>query len=183
MKGFGLLSAIAMIGAGVYGQAVKDPARLNPVRVSSRAQVIASLEEARPKLGEPIILHYRFKNVSSQPLAVVSSEVNTDYWVMVTDAPGTELSLTKEGSRLREPPMVSNTIRGSLGPGADLGEHSFDLRKLYQLDRPGDFFVRIARRMGTDPNDPRLPSQDRKVLAQIPIEEAVSDLIPLTIVP
>jgi hypothetical protein len=59
-----------------------------------------------------------------------------------------------------------------------------NIAEYYRLDRPGNYFVRIAYRVGpADPADPRLRSGDQKVANQIPIEEAVSDLIPFTITP
>jgi hypothetical protein len=106
MSVFGFLSAIALLGiAAVYGQAVKDPVEPNPVRVSSRAQVIASLEQASVKLGAPMVLHYRLKNVSPQAIQLLD-DCSFSYWVMVTDASGTELPLAREGRRRRGPPSV-----------------------------------------------------------------------------
>jgi hypothetical protein len=176
----GLFSAVVVVLGVAHGQAVKDPVGLNPVLVSSRVQVIASLERARPKLGEPIILHYHLKNVSSQ--AIMLRYAGTyDSWVMVTDALGRELPLTKEGRAWRGPPSPGSSVRGSLEPGAVDGDQAFDLTKLYQLDRPGDYFVRIARRMGTPPDvpSPKTPQE----MARTPLEEAVSDLIPFSITP
>lgn len=181
MKRPGVFSAIGLMGLGVaHGQAVKDPVNPSPVRVSSRAQVIASLGEARAKLGEPIILHYHLKNVSSQ--AITLRYIGAyDYWVMVTDAAGMELPLTKEGGRLRGPPSPGSTMRGSLGPGAEEHDQVIDVSKLYRLDRPGSYLVRIARRMGVPPGLPQPETLQES--ANVPIEEAVSDLIPFTITP
>ncbi len=55
------------------------------------------------------------------------------------------------------------------------------MSKLYQLDRPGWYFVRIARRMGVPPDvpSPKTPQEWEKT----PTEEAVSDPIPFTIIP
>ena len=66
MKRPGMFGAVVLAATAVtFGQAVKDPARTGPVRVSSRAQLIASLEQAAVKIGDPIRLHFRLKNVSS----------------------------------------------------------------------------------------------------------------------
>jgi hypothetical protein len=67
MKCLGFLSVFAIVGLEVgHGQAVKDPVVPATVRVSSRLQLIASLEQATLEIGSPIILHYRLKNVSSE---------------------------------------------------------------------------------------------------------------------
>jgi hypothetical protein len=142
--------------------------------------MIAALELARVKLGAPVILHYHVTNLSSQALPMVL-DVDAVYWVMVTDASGTELPLTKEGTRLREPPLAGIGGMSPLAPGADDGDHSLDLTKRYQLDRPGSYLVRIAMRMGVPPDVPYPKTMQER--AKVPIEEAVSDLIPFTIVP
>jgi hypothetical protein len=187
MKKTGVFSAMALFGLAIaYGQAIRDPAIPNPVRVSSRAQLVASLEQVSVRIGDPIKLHYRLKNVSSEVISpVVYSDWNDDCWLMVTDASGTELPRTKEGDRMRQRSTSHvGVVVDALSPGEDDGDHAIDATKHYQLDRPGNYFVRIARRIGVaDRADPRLLSGDQKVASQIPIEEAVSDLIPFTIVP
>jgi len=55
------------------------------------------------------------------------------------------------------------------------------LSKLRQFNRPRNYFVRIARRMGRPPGVP-FPKTDQEA-AKAPTEEAVSDLIPFTITP
>jgi hypothetical protein len=56
--------------------------------------------------------------------------------------------------------------------------------KHYQLDRPGNYFVRIARRIGVHPDVPypKYPEQAQE-MTKVQLEEAVSDLIPFTITP
>jgi hypothetical protein len=172
---------------GAHGQVVKDPVRQGPVRVSSRAQLIASLAQSRVQIGDPIILHFRLKNVSSGVISpIFYNGFNDDYWVIVTDASGVELPHTQEGDRLREPSTVWISYgRGGLNPGVDDGDRVIDVGKLYHLDRPGSYFVRIARRMGVPPDIPfpKYPEVSVEEIAKVPIEEAVSDLIPFTIVP
>jgi hypothetical protein len=91
VKTLGSLITFVLVSLGVaHGQAVKDPVRPNPVRVSSRAQLIASLEVATVRVGDPIRLHFRLKNVSSEAIMLMASDFNDDYWVIVTDASGTE---------------------------------------------------------------------------------------------
>jgi hypothetical protein len=178
----GVFSAFALVVLGVAHGQVRDPLWSNSVRVSSRAQLIASLEQTRVKVGDPVKLHYRLKNVSSEAINLVWGAFNENYWLMVTDASGTELPRTKEGDRLRQPSKVEiSSISGALEPGADDGDHAIDVTKHYQLDRPGNYFVRIARRMGVPPDVPH-PRTLREG-ATVPLEEAVSDLIPFTVTP
>lgn len=183
MKKVGLLSAITILGIEVVlGQAVKDPARLNPVRVSTRVQLLASLERASMKIGDPIQLHYRLKNVSSEVVAVAITDWSVVYWLTVVDASGAEPPRTKKGDRMRQIPVSTGpNVQGFLQPGADDGDHVTDVTELYRLDRPGAYFVRIAQRLGLPPGEPRpkTPEEGRRA----PVEEAVSDLIPFTIVP
>jgi hypothetical protein len=70
---------------------------------------------------------------------------------------------------------------GSLAPGAEYGGGAIDVAKHYQLDRPGNYFVRIAWRIGVPPGVPQ-PKTPQEIV-KVPIEEAVSDLIPFTITP
>lgn len=183
MNKLGVRSAIALVLLGVaHGQAVKDPLWSNQVRLSSRAQLIASLEQAMVRPGDPITLHFRLRNVSSRAINLTWGAFDENYWLMVTDVSGTELPRTKEGDRLRQPSKVEiSAISGPLAPGADDGDHSIDLTKHYQLDRPGNCFVRIARRIGVPPDVPAPRTVDE--IAKAPLEEAVSDLIPFTIAP
>ncbi|HEY1760406.1 MAG TPA: hypothetical protein VGG72_33840 [Bryobacteraceae bacterium] len=186
MKKTDSLFATALIGlAAVYGQAIKDPERPNPVRVSSRAQLIASLEQSTVKIGDPLKLHFRLKNISSAAIRnIVQSELNEDCWLMVTDASGSELPLTKQGERLRKPSRSGGGVVGDLLPGADEGDRTIDVSRLYQFDRPGNYFVRIIRRIGVPPEVPfpKYP-ENQKDAAKVPLEEAVSDPIPFTIIP
>lgn len=168
---------------GVHAQAVKDPAEPVAVQVSSRLRLIASLEQSTVRIGDPIILHYRLKNVSTGVIGpLFYNGFNDDYWLMVTGASGEEVPRTKEGDRLRQPIAVSMAaITLHLNPGAEDGDRVIDVSKLYRLDRPGNYFVRIARRIGVPPEipEPKTPQEGAKA----PLEEAVSDLIPFTILP
>ena len=200
MNRIGLLAVIALAGlTAAEGQAIKDPGLMwgppwaptrdswvpipNLVRVSTRAQMIASLEQSRVRIGDPIILHYRLKNVSSGVIGpLFYNGFGDECWLMVTDASGAELPRTKEGDRLRERPTVLMAAgRGLLGPGVEENDKTIDVSKLYRLDRPGNYFVRIARRMGVPPDvpSPKTPQEWEKT----PTEEAVSEPIPFTITP
>ena len=186
MRKTGSFSALVLAGlAVVSGQAIKDPASLNPVVISSRGKVVAYLEQASLRIGDPIRLHFHLKNVSPGVIKYVRSGFNDDYWLVVTNALGTELQRTEKGDRLRQRSTSQVvTISAALSPGEEDEDDAIDLAQLYRLDRPGNYFVRIARRIGAaGPADPRLRSGDQKVANQIPIEEAVSDLIPFTITP
>jgi hypothetical protein len=113
---------------------------------------------------------------------LVYTGFNNDCWLMVTDGSGLELPRTKEGDRLRQPSTVLISAgSGDLNPGVEDYDQTIDVSKLYQLDRPGNYFVRIVRRMGVPPDMP-YPKTAEEV-AKTPLEEAVSDLIPFTITP
>lgn len=183
MRKLGSFAPIVLTGLSVmYGQAVKDPVRPNPVRVSSRAQLIASLERSSVRIGDPIKLHYRLKNVSSEAVTDSITDWSVIYWLIVTDFSGMELPRTKEGDRRRQMPISTGpNVLGFLEPGANDGDHVTDLTELYQLDRPGSYFVRIAQRLGLPPGEPRPRTAQEG--AKLPLEEAVSDLIPFTMTP
>ncbi len=94
MKNPRLFLALAIMVLGVaYGQAMKDPVDSVPVRVSSRAKVVASLDHPKARIGDPIILHYRLKNVSSGVIGpLFYNGFGDECWLMVTDASGAEHS-------------------------------------------------------------------------------------------
>ena len=184
MRVLGFLSAVAMIGGVAHGQAVKDPARPNPVRVSTRLQLVASLEQAGVKIGGPVKLHLRFKNVSSDVVGTSQTSWAMDYWLTVTDASGAELPRTKEGDQMLRPGRAAGSSISSLvPPGFEYGAGVVDIAEYFRLDRPGNYFVRIGYRgLSPAPGDPWPPkTQDEN--QKRTLEEAVSDLIPFTIVP
>lgn len=97
-----LLLAMSLVA---LGQAVKDPVRPNPVRVSTRLQLVASLEQTSVKIGDPVRLRLHFKNVSSEVVGTSMNGWATDFWLTVIYASGTELPRTKEGDRMLRPVM------------------------------------------------------------------------------
>lgn len=176
--------AFPLVVLGVAdGQAVRDPSMPNPVRISSRAQVPAYLERSSVRTGDSLKLHFRLRNVSSDVIRnLVLSDFNDDCWLMVTDALGVELPRTEKGDRWRRRSSSQTaSVSFALSPGEDDGDHVVDVAELYRLDRPGNYFVRIARRIGTPPDIP-FPKTAQEG-AKAPLEEAVSDLIPFTITP
>jgi hypothetical protein len=184
MRKPGLLSAIALaVIASSQGQAVKDPARPNPVRVSSRLQLVASLQQASVKIGDPVKLDLHFKNVSSGVVGTSQNSWENDYWLTVTDASGTALPRTKEGDQMLKPvrALVSSVI-SPVPPGAEYGGGVVNVAEYFVLDRPGKYFVRIGYRSLTPaPGEPRPKTEKER--QEVPLEEAVSELIPFTIVP
>jgi hypothetical protein len=184
MKKLKLLWTITLIGLSTArGQAVKDPALPNPVRVSTRVQMLVSLERASVKIGEPVRLHCHLKNVSSEVVHSGETAWSDDYWLVVTDASGAELPRTPLGDRKRRPARAAvHAIMIALDPGEERDEGVTNVAELYQLNRPGKYFVRIAFRLGPQPGDPWPPSTEEERLKG-PREEAVSDLIPFTITP
>jgi hypothetical protein len=184
MKTPGSFLSIMLIGAGsLPGQALRDPALPNPVRVSTRLQVLATVEQQNVRLGEPIRVHFRTKNVSSAVLRIRNLDTAQDYGVIVTEASGLEPLLTPLGSLLRTHQSISSQGPIPLAPGAESEEAVWDLAKLFQLTKPGRYFVRILFRgvwleRDEDPH-PKTVEEERKITW----EEAVSDPIPFTIAP
>ena len=169
-----LLGAVA-----IRGQAIKDPSLPNPMQVSIRLLMLASVEKASFKVGEPVLVNSRLKSVSSIMARVVSSR----FQVVVTDAAGRELQRTKYGKDMLTMFDFSPRV-DEIAPGAEQGGASWDLRMVYEVTQPGRYFVRMMHTLGSaDLNDPRRGTNDQKVADQIPIEVAISDLIPFTITP
>ena len=128
------------------------------------------------------MLHFSLRNVSSDPINLVSSGFNDDYWLIVINASGTEIARTALGEKMRQPlKMLGPVVKGPLAPGAEDSGYSIDVAKHYQLDRPGNYFVRIVRRIGVPPGVPYPKTLQEG--ARVPLEEAISDLIPFTITP
>ena len=155
----------------------------NPVVVSSRAQVLAHLERSSVKIGDPLKFHFRLRNVSPQVIGnLVLSDFNDDCWLIVTDALGAELPHTEKGDRWRQRSTSQTaSVSYALSPGEDDGDRVVNVADLYRLDRPGNYFVRIFKRMSVQPGVPwpKTAEEGRKA----PLEEAVSGLIPFTITP
>jgi hypothetical protein len=107
VKGFLFLLAASFCARVVHGQALRDPALPNPVRISTRLQVVAAIERQSFKLAEPVRVHFRTKNVSSAVLRIRNLDTAQDYGVIVTDASGFEPMLTPLGSLLRTHQSIS----------------------------------------------------------------------------
>jgi hypothetical protein len=188
MKTFGLFQAIALASmSALNGQALRDSVLPNPVRISARLQLIATLERANVKLGEPMIVHAHYKNVSSNglDLSPIARNSMISYALTVTDAAGAELQRTAAGESWLRGQRVENTSAVlapvHLDPGAEGREFVVDAAQYYNLTKPGTYFVRLMfRSPGPDPNEPRPTTSDPE---KIPVERAVSDLISFTIAP
>jgi hypothetical protein len=179
MKTVRRFTAGLLVGTGLMAQSVKDPKWPNPVRISSRLQMLAGIERTEAKRGEPVIIHFHIKNASQEVL----QPRHGDYVVVVMDATGAEPPRTEHGKQMLDSIEISSRS-DVLAPGAELGELAWDLTKIYDLSTPGRYFVRaLFSGLGADPTDTRLRSNNTKILSQVPIEEAVSDLIPFTITP
>jgi len=144
------------------------------------------MEHASAKIGDPIRVNYRLKNVSSEVVRVPQGGQEFDCWFIVTDASGAEVPRTALGDRVIagiDPPgyvRAHGSVRGFLDPGQEGFGSSAELTELYRLDRPGKYFVRMAYR-SIAPSQPVPATQEER--NKIPREEAVSDLIPFTITP
>jgi hypothetical protein len=185
VKGFLFLFAVSLT-VSAYGQAVKDPVLPNPVRVSTRLELTLTVDHASIKTGEQMGVRVRYKNVSSRTMDLGSGSWMLDYAVTVADSSGAEPQRTSLGERwLKEQrePFISRS-QGPLHvePGADGEELAMDLAKIYQLTKPGTYFVRfLFRSMSPDSSDP-LPKTVEEA-QKVTIEEAVSNVAQFTITP
>jgi hypothetical protein len=182
VKGFIFLLASSLALSVALGQAIRDPGVPNPVRASTRLQMLASVERGSVKLGEPIELHMHAKNVSSVALKLSHNMEPYEYRVIVTDASGAELPRTPLGRSMLTVEPMSFRDPVVLEPGAEDQEVVWDLAKIYELTRPGKYFVRaMFRGPYPAPGAPRPTTYEET--RTFPVEEAVSDLIPFTITP
>jgi len=178
----GLFSMVLAEAAAVFGQPLKDPARPNPVQVSTRLQLVASLEQTNVKIGDPIKLDLRFKNVSLGVVLTSQSSWESDYWLTVTDASGADLQRTKEGNQMLKPvTSFVHSVISPIPPGEEFSGGVVNVAEYFRFDRPGKYVLRIGYRLGLPPGERR--PQTAKERQDVPLEQAVSDPIPFTINP
>ena len=185
MKGFLLLAAL-LTASIAHGQVVRDPVAPNPVRVSTRLQLILTVEHSNVKSGDPVGARTHYKNVSSKTIELGTGYWMLDYAAIVTDTSGAEPPRTSLGERWlqeqREPVLLRSEGPLYVEPGAQGQELAVDLAKIYQLTKPGTYFVRFMfRGVAPDPIEPRPTSVEEA--RKMPIEEGVSNLVQFTIVP
>jgi hypothetical protein len=189
MKAFGSILTIMLAGLGAArGQVLRDAVRPNPVRISTRVQMRASVEQLSVRIGDPVMLRFHFKNVTSSVLHLASSGWDLDYGLTVTDPSGVEIPRTAQGEgwlRSQRNGIAVSSMSFSLEAGAEADEIVMNVAKYYQLSKPGKYFVRVMRRgyMPPDPDAPKPTAMTAEEAQRIPIEESVSDLIPFTITP
>jgi hypothetical protein len=187
MKILVLLEAIVLAGTNVaLGQALKDAVLPNPVVVSTRLQLKVGVEHPSLKLGEPVVVHARYKNVSSETVMVGTRHWDEDYALTVSDAFGAEVVRTALGEgwlmRQRGPLNTSSIGPFVLSPGEQGQEFVFDAAKYYQLNHPGTYFVRLILRHVLPDVPAPIPTTVEEY-HKLPLEEAVSNLVQFVIVP
>ncbi len=180
------LAITAMFGIAAYGQTIKDPGLHNPVRVSTRLQLTVTLDKASVKLGEPVILRARYKNASSTKLGLGTGYWMLDYGLVVTDSSGAEPPRTALGEKWvqeqRESFLISSQGPIRLEAGAESTEFTLDVSKVYQLTRFGSYSVRLMfRGVWPEPGTPKPATVEES--QQMPLEEAVSNVVQFTITP
>ena len=185
MKSLGLLIALSLAHA-LHGQVVKDPVAPNPVRVSTRLQLVLELQQPKVKSGERVGARTTYENISPSAIDVGSGDWTLDYAVTVTDELGRECPRTALGERWlneqREPVLLRSEGPVHLEQGTEGKEISMDLAKIYQLTKPGVYFVRfLYRSIWPDPGESRPTSVEDA--QRVPIEEAVSNVVQFEITP
>ncbi len=182
-------SFAVMVFAGVSPapcQALRDSVFPDPVRASTRLQLTAKLDETTVKVGEPVVLRARYKNVSATNLELGTRYWVIDYGLVVTDSSGAEPPRTELGEKWlkeqREPVLLSSQGPFLLEPGAQGEEFAVDVTKAYRLTRPGSYSVQLMFRMvWPEPGTPVPTTVEES--QKMPLEEAVSNVIQLTITP
>jgi hypothetical protein len=127
------LEAVVALGcaATICSQTPGDAFRKRPVVVSNRIQVFAELTQSPFRVGQPVEIAIRLKNVSPTSVRVGDSDPAVDFELVVTDAAGSEPPRTEYGKRAfniwRSPfsarqPWISTRTGGSeqLGCREDL---------------------------------------------------------------
>jgi hypothetical protein len=187
MKKFEMfLTTVLIIPRLAHGQdtIIRDVPK-NPVRVSTRLQLIASVERASVKQGEPIRLHFHYKNVSTKVVTLRENGWMQDYELTVTDTSGAEPPRTALGQRWLQEQRNGMLLHSGpfvLAPDEEGKDGLIDVGKIYQLNQPGRYFARLM--FGSIQRDPTEPKPATIEEAQkMTIEEAVSELIPFTITP
>lgn len=194
MKALAALAAISLAGA-LEGQAVREPVTKGPIEVPARLQVTISAEQRSIRLGGPVLIHSRLKNISPKPVFLNGNfDWRIPYTLSVTEASGTEPALTPSGQEWRLGRFGGSSITPppSLEPGVETQDFAIDIAKYYQLTQPGTYLVRMRYRIiwpeGTDfvirvaPPAPRPPPASGQTKLS-PREEAVSNEVYFAITP
>jgi hypothetical protein len=182
MKNHGVSTAIALFLLPVaYGQGTSPMATTSAVRASTRLQMLASVEQAVVKAGEPVKMHFHYRNVSSKDVWLADNGWEQDYELIITNASGVEAALTDRGNRWRqlgvtiEMRLLSAEGPRRVSPGEEGQEVVLDLTKFYQLTQPGTYSARIiCRSLRPDPDE--LAKPDTKF-----VEKGISNLVQFTI--
>jgi hypothetical protein len=173
------LVAVALGCAAVLrSQTPGDAFRKRPVVVSNRIQMYAELTQSPFRVGQPVEIAIRLKNVSATSVRVGDSNPAVDFELVVTDAAGSEPPRTEYGKRafnMEIPILRAATL--DLDPGQEV-QNSLDVAKIYQL-RPGSYLARVA--LGLFPGQASRPSSTYDPTR--PVEKAFSNLVQFTVVP
>ena len=110
-------------------------------------KITTQLERSGFRIGEPIVVHVHFQNVSTRELIVTSEHAYSDYAVEVFQDNGRLALATPFGRSLR--PNRNRKIFG--GPHErklmplDEQISKIELNKLYELNQPGAYTVVVRR--------------------------------------
>lgn len=123
------------------GQQIHNRTRM----LSTRLRLYAEADPASVKAGSPVTIRVRLQNISSRTVRLGDSEPIFNYGIAVTDAFGNEPPRTDLGNR-----FLHGTVQGLRQDVIDLrsGEEEravLEVTKLFQLTRPGTYFVRVNR--------------------------------------
>ncbi len=183
MKISALLLGIAILGEAIRGQVPRTTTQANPVYASTRLQLTASVESATARLGTPVLIKLRLRNVSASSVTVVATANDVDYELFVTNAFGKEMDRTPLGKGIFQGVEQSRASMRHLDPGQEI-EAQIDVTRIYNLKQPGTYYVQVLRsQIVPDPSPPRPYGNSNSDAIRIPLEKAVSNKVQITITP
>lgn len=188
MKLLGPALLLSVLSVNAPAQIPRTTSSLSSAIASARLQLTASVEPASVKVGAPVTLKLRLRNISPGRISLFTfSFDDIDYELFVADASGRELQRTPRGQAVFQQddfPLLK-TRQIELDPGAAT-EATLDVSKIYELTKQGIYYVQAFRgRISPDPSVPRpyAYSNSHADDARISVEKAVSTRIQFTIVP
>jgi hypothetical protein len=160
------------LASAMQGQVARVPSRPLPVISSSRILLLAELEATKVRVGEPIWIKFRLKNVSLRQARLVDTWPEHDFEITVADATGKEPPRTKFGDDSLHPQTLLRSIAVYLDPGQEL-QATMEITKVYQLAQVGVYSLRASR----------IVIRESKAEAEAAAEKAFSNTVTFTILP
>ena len=166
--------AVSCAGSQTFKADPREPV----VVPSTRLQLAAEMDPTSVRLGAPINLKLRLKNVSSGVVRMANNYAEFDYELTVTDSSGKEPPRTEFGRKLlRGEVILLHSESLDLQPGQQV-DASLGITQVYQLSQPGTCYARAVRRAIFSP-----PPEPRSADGRLIVEKAFSNPVQFTIIP